>query len=49
MRSGDMPETRRRYDAEFSEGGVGIVRETGKSIARSLGISGSMRARSGTG
>jgi transposase len=36
-----MPETRRRYDAEFREGAVGIVRETGKPIAqvaRDLGI-----------
>jgi transposase len=36
-----MPETRRRYDHEFREGAVRIVRETGKSIAgvaRDLGI-----------
>ena len=36
-----MPETRRRYDAEFREGAVRYVRETGKSIAqcaRDLGI-----------
>ena len=35
-----MPE-RRKYDAEFREGAVTIVRETGKSIAevaRDLGI-----------
>ena len=29
-----MPETRRRYDPDFREGAVGIVRETGKSVAR---------------
>jgi transposase len=36
-----MPEMRRKYDAEFREGGVTIVRETGKPIvevARELGI-----------
>ena len=36
-----MPEIRRKYDREFREGAVTIVRETGKPIvevARDLGI-----------
>ena len=47
-----MPEKRRKYDPEFREGAVRIVRETGKPVAvvaRDLGISGSMRARWATG
>ena len=36
-----MPEKRRKFDAEFREGAVGLVRETGKpiaQIARDLGV-----------
>ncbi len=36
-----MPENRRRFDREFREGAVPVVRETGKPIAqvaRDLGI-----------
>jgi hypothetical protein len=44
-----MSEKRRKYDPEFREGAVLIVRETGNRSLRRLGISGSTRARSGTG
>ena len=45
-----MPkESRRKFDPEFGEGAVRVWRETGKPIARSLVILGSMRARSGIG
>ncbi len=36
-----MPETRRKFDQEFREGAVRIVRETGKAVAqvaRDLGV-----------
>ena len=36
-----MPEKRRKFDAEFREGAVRLVRETGKPIAviaRDLGV-----------
>ncbi len=44
-----MSEKRRKYDPEFREGAVRIVRETGKPIAQVPGILGSMRGPWGTG
>jgi transposase len=44
-----MPEKRRKFDAEFREGAVRLVRETGKPIARSLVILVSTRAPWGIG
>jgi transposase len=40
-----MPETRRRYNAEFREGAVRIVRETGKPVAQAAR---DLRIREGT-
>ncbi len=44
-----MPEKRRKFDPEFREGAVRIVRETGSRSRRSLAILGSTRARWATG
>jgi transposase-like protein len=44
-----MAETRRKFDADFREGAVRLVRETGKPIAQVARDLGSMRAPSGTG
>ncbi len=44
-----MPEIRRKFDSEFREGAVRIVRETRKPIAVVARDLGSTRARWGTG
>ena len=44
-----MPETRRKFDQEFREGVVRIVRETGKPVTQALVISVSTSARWVTG
>ena len=44
-----MPEKRRKFDAEFREGAVRIVRETGKPIAQVARDLGSTRAPWATG
>ena len=44
-----MLEKRSKYDPEFREGAVQIVRETGKPIAQVARILGSTMGRSGTG
>ena len=45
-----MGETRRKFDADFREGAVRLIRETGKPIARvARGTWGSTRAPWATG
>ncbi len=44
-----MAETRRKFDQDFKEGAVRLVRETGKPIAQVAGTWGSARARWRTG
>jgi transposase len=39
-----MPEKRRKFDAEFREGAVRLVRDTGRPVAESLVSWGSTRA-----
>jgi transposase len=44
-----MAESRRKFDADFREGAVRLVRETGKPIAQVARDLGSTTARSGPG
>ena len=44
-----MAETRRKFDQDFKEGAVRLVRETGKPIAQVAKDLGSTRGRWGTG
>ena len=44
-----MGETRRKFDQDFKEGAVRLVRETGRPIAQVAKDLGSMRAPWGTG
>ena len=49
MRRTAMAETRRKFDEDFKQGAVRIVRETGKPIAQVARELGSTRARWATG
>ena len=44
-----MAETRRKFDQDFKEGAVRLVRETGKPVAQVARDLGSMRGRWATG
>jgi transposase-like protein len=44
-----MTEKRRKFDQDFKEGAVRLVRESGKPIRQSPGTRGSTRRRWGTG